>query len=230
MTERQPPAHGAKPYRERRAVGNLPIPGPGGSIYDRRIEHTDHRTASLREAVHDRLRPLRPHHREVLLRAAAIGREFDTDVLVESSGSTPARVRGALRAARAQQLIEPVGELPGRFRFRHALTRDAVYGELIAAQLRPLHREIASALERLASRRGSDLDELAYHWWAAGDADRGAFYNEAAGDRAANLHAAEDAIRSYRRALDVLPPRSPVRDRVECKIVALVTPPPGETA
>jgi predicted ATPase len=160
----------------------------------------------------------------VLLRAAAIGREFDSDLLAESSGSPPARVRAALRAACALQLIEPADGVRGRFRFRHALTRDAVYGELIASRLRPLHREIASALERLASRRGTGLEELAYHWWAAGDPDRGAFYNEAAGDRAAAVHALDEALCAYRRAIDVLPPRSAVRKRLQRKIGALATP------
>jgi predicted ATPase len=157
----------------------------------------------------------------MVLRAAAIGREFDCDLLAEASGVTKARVRAALRAASAQHLIEPVEEVPGGYRFRHALTREAVYGELIAEQLRPLHRAIGAALERLASRRSTEPEELAYHWWAAGDPDRGAFYNEAAGDRAAAVHAAGQAIDAYRRALDVLPARSPVRARLEEKIGAL---------
>jgi len=172
----------------------------------------------VRSTVHDRLSPLRGEHRDVLLRAAAIGREFDVDVLAELSRTSAARVRAALRAASRLQLVERVEGAAPRYRFRHALTRDAVYGELVASQLQPLHREIAFAIERLAARRRPELEELAYHWWAAGDAIRGARYNEEAGDRAAALHAHDQAVRAYRRALDVLPERSAVRARLERKI------------
>jgi adenylate cyclase len=179
------------------------------------------RSAVLSSALHARLRPLRPEQREVLMRAAAIGREFDEDVLAELAGTAPARIRAALRAASRLQLVAAVDGFPGRFQFRHALTRDAVYDALVASELRPLHREIGTALERLAARRRRDLDQLAYHWWAAGDAERGTRYNEEAGDRARALHANEHALMHYRRAADVAPAHSAARRRLQRKIVAL---------
>lgn len=157
----------------------------------------------------------------MLLRAAAIGRCFRLDLLTEVAGANPARVRAAVRAALRLQLIEPIPNVRGHYQFRHALTRDAVYGELVALQLRPLHREIGAALERLAARQSPDLAALAYHWWAAGDAERGARYNEAAGDRARAVHARDEALTSYRRALDVLPAMSAVRARIERKAAEL---------
>ena len=166
---------------------------------------------------------MRGEHREVLLRAAAIGREFDLDVLAELAQTSAARVRAALRAACRLQLVERVDGLAGLYRFRHALTRDAVYSELVASQLQPLHREIGFAIERLAQRREPELEELAYHWWAAGDPVRGARYNEQAGDRAAALFAHNQAVHAYRRALDVLPDRSAVRSRIERKIADILT-------
>jgi predicted ATPase len=130
-------------------------------------------------------------------------------------------MRAALRAACRLQLIEAVDGSAGRFQFRHALTRDAVYGALVASQLRPIHREIGSALERLAASRRANVEELAYHWWAAGDAERGARYNEEAGDRAGAFHAHDQALLHYRRAMDVLPPRSVARRRMQQKIDTL---------
>ena len=175
--------------------------------------------------MRERLLPLRSHDRDVLLCAAAVGSRFDLDLLVELHRSTPARVRAALRAGSNLQLIEPIPGETGRYQFRHALMRDAIYAELVAARLQPLHREIGAALERLAARRPANLDDLAYHWWAAGDAARGARYNEAAGDRAAALHAPEEARTSYRRALDLLPrSSSALRARLEAKAAALDDP------
>ena len=171
--------------------------------------------------LHERLRPLRAHHRQLLMHAAAIGRRFDADVLAAVVGRTPAQIRTALRRACTLQVLEVVDRKRGSFQFRHALTRDAIYDELVAAQLRPLHREIATALERLGDVRRASLEELAYHWWAAGDRRRGCRYNEEAGDRASAVHAEADALKHYGRALDLLGRRSAVRSRIEGKIRAL---------
>jgi predicted ATPase len=179
------------------------------------------RAEELRGVLHERLRPLRAHHRLLLMHAAAIGRRFDADVLAELVGRTPAQIRTALRRACSLQVLELVDRKRGSFQFRHALTRDAIYDELVAAQLRPLHREIGAALERLANVRHASLEELAYHWWAAGDLKRGCRYNEEAGDLASAVHAEADALKHYGRALDLLGRRSTVRRRIEGKIGAL---------
>ena len=44
-------------------------------------------------------------------------------------------------------------ECPGAFVFRHAITREILYHELLAFQTRTIHREIAERLERTARRR-----------------------------------------------------------------------------
>lgn len=171
--------------------------------------------------LHERLRPLRAHHRLLLMHAAAIGRRFDVDVLAAVVGRTPAQIRTTLRRACSLQVLEVVDRKRGTFEFRHALTRDAIYDELVAAQLRPLHREIGAALERISNARRASLEELAYHWWAAGDRRRGCRYNEEAGDRASAVHAEADALKHYGRALDLLGRRSAARTRIEGKIGAL---------
>ncbi len=184
-------------------------------------EHATGRSAALRGAVHERLRPLRAGQRDLLLHAAAIGRTFDVTVLAALVGQTPARVRRVLRIACTLQLVERVDGSPSRFQFRHALTRDAMYGELVAAQLQPLHREIGLALERVTAGDRTTVDELAYHWWAAGDPERGSRYNEEAGDRAGALYAEDDALTYYHRALELLPGRSAASRQLEAKIDAL---------
>jgi predicted ATPase len=181
------------------------------------------RTEEFRGVLHERLRPLRAQHRLLLMHAAAIGRRFDADVLAAVVGRTPTQIRTALRRACSLQVLEVVDRKRGTFAFRHALTRDAIYDELVAAQLRPLHREIGAALERLAKVRPASLEELAYHWWAAGDRRRGCRYNEEAGDRASAVHAEADALKHYARVLDFLGRRSAVRTRIEGKIGVLRT-------
>ena len=153
----------------------------------------------------------------MLMRAAAIGPRFDLAVLAGLTRDSPARVRASLASACLLQLVEPVDGVPDRFQFRHALTRDAVYRELVEAPLRRLHRTIARVLERLPEGRRPAVEELAYHWGAARDAARGARYNEEAGDRAAALYARDEALRYYRRAFE-LAAGADARTRIAAKV------------
>ena len=114
----------------------------------------------------------------------------------------------ALARAREAQLVEEMS--PSLFSFRHALTREAIYNEYLGAQVRPLHRTIALSLESEPAESGS-LESLAYHWWAADGGERAAHYNELAGDAAGSVHAHEDAIAFYERALEA--PAVEIRSR-----------------
>jgi DNA-binding CsgD family transcriptional regulator len=137
--------------------------------------------------------------RRVLAQAAVIGRTFDVELLARTLDLEIEKCLASLARARDLQLVEPV--TISTFRFRHALTREAVYSSFLEAQARPLHRTIAATLERMPEGARS-LENLAYHWWAGGDGERAARYNELAGDAAGTVHAHEDAIAFYERALE----------------------------
>ncbi len=146
--------------------------------------------------------------RAIVMRASVIGRRFHVAVLTATATFPEARVRAALERACALQLVvedDPAGE---RYAFRHALTRDVIYEELMKGRVRPLHGRIARVLERMVPSGEAALDDLAYHAWAAGDIRRGVRYNELAGDRAAAVHAPEDARTYYARARGLLPVES----------------------
>lgn len=153
---------------------------------------------ALRASVLERVRRLDRRARTILLCASVIGRRFDVAVLTATVTRTPADIRAALDHACGLQLLEADDAQGERFLFRHALTRDVLYAELLAARTRPLHRRIARALE---STFDAPLEDVAYHWWAAGDRRRGFRTNERAGDRAADVHANGVALVHYNRAL-----------------------------
>jgi DNA-binding NarL/FixJ family response regulator/tetratricopeptide (TPR) repeat protein len=148
----------------------------------------------------ERMRPLDDAERRVVTQAAVIGRTFGLDLLAATLGCDEAALLRALRRARNLQLVEEIE--PNVFRFRHGLTREAIYREFLSAELPPLHRAIAVALESAHENRRS-LEALAYHWWAAKDPAKTAHYNRLAGDEAATIYAHEDAIAFYERALEV---------------------------
>ncbi|MBD5635361.1 MAG: AAA family ATPase, partial [Candidatus Eremiobacteraeota bacterium] len=81
--------------------------------------------ATLRDTLLERLRPLDPEERRVVTQAAVIGRTFGMDLLATTLDVEPERLLPPLRRARDFQLVEEIA--PAVFRFRHALTREAIY-------------------------------------------------------------------------------------------------------
>ena len=156
--------------------------------------------------------------RVVIMRAAVIGRRFPVSLLVETACAPESKVRTALEEACALQLIgaeNPSGEF---YQFRHALTRDIIYSEVLTVRTRAFHRSIARAIERVRVNGNAQLEDLAYHSWAAGDVTRAVRYNELAGDNAAAVHAHDDARMYYIRARSLLQIDSTAYDRLTTKL------------
>lgn len=155
---------------------------------------------TIRAAVAERLTLLDSEARAVLSFAAIVGRRFEAAFIAGIADRPVPAVFDVLRAARDLQLVDEFPTDPPSFAFRHALSREAIYADMLVSEVRPLHRRIVSALER----RDSDetIADLGYHAWAARDPQRCVRYNERAGDRAEALHAYSDALRAYERALE----------------------------
>jgi DNA-binding CsgD family transcriptional regulator/tetratricopeptide (TPR) repeat protein len=165
---------------------------------------------SLRATVLERLASFDETTRRVVTTAAVVGRDFDVDLLARIGGASTAEILAALRSAlRAQLVVED--RRGAYFRFRHALTREIVYRELLLVEARTLHRRIAEALDG-----GAAPDEAAYHWWAGHVPERSIPENEAAGDRAGAMCAYADAATFYERAASLA--SDDVRDGIVRKL------------
>jgi len=134
------------------------------------------------EAVARRLADLPAPTRAALHAAAVLGRRFDWPLLAAVTGASDAEVVAALRPAIGAQLVV---EEPDGFRFRHALTREAVLGDLMGPQRARL---AGQALEALVQKHpelpGSWCELAADLAEAAGDTARAAGLLLMAGRRA----------------------------------------------
>ncbi|MBV9718821.1 MAG: AAA family ATPase [Candidatus Eremiobacteraeota bacterium] len=155
---------------------------------------------SVRGAVLARAAMLADREREILSMAAVLGERFSIERLVSLLGGDRDEVLKALERARSLQLVYDSPEAQGTIAFRHALTQEVLYDELLAERLRPLHETIARELE-LSSDPSAVSVELAHHWRRAGNRALSARYAEIAGDRAFAIGAMADAILYYERAL-----------------------------
>ncbi|HET8975732.1 MAG TPA: protein kinase [Solirubrobacterales bacterium] len=160
----------------------------------------------VREVVGRRLDRLSAETNQALRVAAAIGREFDGELLIRVAGLSPAQLLAAANEAVAERLVTDQGG--GRYSFAHALVRDTVYEEISPVQRSQLHERIGLALEELCDDDPSErLGELAHHFLAAaprGDLAKTIEYAERAGEQDMEQLAYEEAVDVYSRALEVL--------------------------
>jgi DNA-binding NarL/FixJ family response regulator len=92
-------------------------------------------------------------------------------------------------------------ESEGRAAFRHALTREALYGDIPWTRRRALHRVLADRLEAAQAPPAT----VAEHWLSARDLPRARPALLSAFDNACAVHAYRDALGFGRRALEVWP-------------------------
>ena len=161
----------------------------------------------VKEVIGKRLSRFDDRTNEVLAVAAVLGREFDSQLLVEVAGVDGDDVWDALEQAEARRLVLPVPDRPHRRIFQHALVRSTLYDEIPTTRRLRLHRRIGEALERRASAGAAHIEELAHHWCEAaalGDVERALRWTNAAADAAFARLAYEEAAGHYQRALTVL--------------------------
>ena len=162
----------------------------------------------VREAIRRRLAPLPPECAAMLAVAAVVGREFDLGCVERACELPAGRLFELIAEAVTAEIVEPVGDGLGRYRFAHALIRETLYDDLAPVRRIDLHGAVGRALER---RYGNDrepyLAELAHHFLAAapgGAVSRAVDYCTRAAERASRLLASEEAVVHYQRALEAL--------------------------
>ncbi len=112
---------------------------------------------TVRHAILLRVQRLEEQQVGILETAAILGRTFDAQMLLSVSGEPDSVVHGAIEAAMAQQLIEEDTRHPGRYRWRHALTQEAIYAEIVTPRRQAIHSRVAEVLGEDESTRSVDL-------------------------------------------------------------------------
>ncbi len=169
-------------------------------MWDRKPLADLHIPRTVQVAVQRRLDPLSPAARALILPAAVAGRRFDFAVLQAVTGQEEAALVEAIKELIAAGLV--IEESADIFAFRHALTREAVYADLLARERRALHRATAAAIERVyAGALEAPLADLSYHYRQAGAWAQVLDYAARAGRRALALPAPRAAAVELGHAL-----------------------------
>jgi tetratricopeptide (TPR) repeat protein len=181
--------------------------------------------ADLSSVLRRRLEAASPHAREVAGLAAAVGRDFTLDLLTEASDLNVDTVVRSVDELWRQGIFR---EQPSGYDFSHDLVRDAAYASVSPPQRWLLHRRIAQSLQILHGEREDEVAaQLAEQYDRGGRPDRARHYYRRAAQLAAAVFANSEAVRCFRRCLELVAqqPAGRARDEEELDVLLEMAPP-----
>ncbi len=171
--------------------------------------------------VQRRLAMLPPDAHSVLAVAAVIGQEFSREVLRQAIA--PDWGIEPLEAALRSSIVNEVPRAFGRYRFTHALVREALYEEIGTSERAVIHRRVGEALEQMqGTNPPSDLAEIAFHYTEGAspeEFEKAIIYAKRAGERAVDQFAWEEASTQFRDALTLLKQREARTANERCQLL-----------
>lgn len=169
---------------------------------------------TLQSTILSRVDRLEGRLKYLLESAAVIGGIFRRRVL-EQAQEEERVLDDALSELEERALIRTESTGPGEvYSFKHVLTQQIVYQNILRRRRSRLHGKIADAIESLYQDSiGEHLEQLAHHNDQAGKTGKAVEYLLRAGGKAQDAYLNEAALDHYQRVLDLLAASSSPPDR-----------------
>jgi class 3 adenylate cyclase/tetratricopeptide (TPR) repeat protein len=160
---------------------------------------------TVQNVVLRRLDRLNPDWREILRRAAVIGREF-SQMILEELVDSEVDLNATLAELEELGFVRLLRDKPHSvFSFKHVIIQNVAYETLLLKQRRDLHGRVARSIEQQSGGRPEEYCEsLAYHYARDDNIDRAVHYLEQAGERAARSFALHSARDQFAEALHLI--------------------------
>jgi class 3 adenylate cyclase len=162
--------------------------------------------ATVQAILAARIDRLAPGDKRLLQGAAVVGKDVPFRLLEAIADEPEERLREALARLQGAEFLYEARLFPElEYTFKHALTHEVAYGDLLQDRRRTLHAEVLQAIERLYSDRlGEYVERLAHHALHGELREKAVDYLRQAGLKAASRSALHDARGSFEQALRVL--------------------------
>jgi len=157
---------------------------------------------SLQGILNRRLDQLSPSTRALMQAAAVLGRQFEVELLAETTDTPVATAREDLREAVDHQVLEEIGH--GAFRFLHDKLLEACYAQIPDERRPQLHAAAARAIERRVASNAdapSAFAQLAHHYRHAGNKPKALEYIDKAATEA--LAKSAESVRELQKITGV---------------------------
>lgn len=179
----------------------------------------------VQAVIAGRLAQLSAPARELAGLAAAIGRAFTLDMLIEAGRADEDRVVQALDELWQKRIVREQGA--NSYDFSHDKLREVTYAEISAPQRRLLHRRIARTFETIYANALDPISgQIAAHYERAGHTEQALLYYQRAAAVAQGVYANADAIALLVRGLALLEqlPPGAQRDMQELSLQLALAP------
>ncbi len=175
------------------------IPGHAVDAADVTVPET------IQQVLAARIDRLSADQKAAIQLAGVLGREFTLE-LAGQIWDANVPLEGRLQELKGLEFFRERHDAAERtFVFKHALTREVAYNGIPPARRRHLHGRAGAALEHSqASQRFEHWELLAYHYSHSAEPARAIPYLAAAGDRARDRYANEEAITVYSQAVSLI--------------------------
>ena len=154
---------------------------------------------TVESLVATRIDRLAPGDRALLRWASVLGISFSGALIADVLEGDPTSASDSEAWDRLVEFVERDPDIPGAFRFRHALIRDGAYEGLSFKRRRELHGRVAEVLEE---RDPEGVELLSLHFHRAERPSEAWTYSRDAGERAQAKWAQLEAAQFYERALE----------------------------
>ncbi len=168
--------------------------------------------STVRESVRARVQRLSPDAQASLAVAAAAGQCFDFGLVRALRGIDDESLERHIKELVEHQLVLEADETGETYSFRHALTREVVYDDLLIRERKRLHRAIATAL---LARGDTDDAVVAHHLLAAGENAAAVPHLLESAGRALRAEAPRESAGHLERAIEIGVPEAQLPEILE---------------
>jgi class 3 adenylate cyclase/tetratricopeptide (TPR) repeat protein len=173
-------------------------------------ESLDQLPGTLKSLILTRFDGLDEELRQILQKAAVLGRSFPLSLLQALSPANPEATVTYLYELKNRLFLaeDPFNREPG-FTFYHALIQEAIYDMILKRDRRTLHGQVGQVIEwGQFYNEDERVEALGYHYAHSSEPFKAIPYLIAAADNAGRRSAHETAIEHYRRALMLMAEQS----------------------
>ena len=175
---------------------------------------------TIQEVILARVDPQPPRAKEVLQAGAVIEREFDFQLIKQVTQFSEPELLSNVSLLKASELLYERGIYPqSSYIFKHALTREVVYGSILTKRRKEIHEAVAKAMEQIyQSNLAEHLCTLCDHFMAGENYEQGEIYANLAAQKALKAGSLQDAIDQTIKRITCLE-RLPLTDERQKKII-----------
>ncbi len=153
-------------------------------------------TGGIQRIIARRLQRVPEGARPLLAAAGVLGRQLDLPILHKFDPKTNIETWLTLCGDAGVLAVQE-----GKWRFAHDKLREQVIASLAEPTRKTVHRQIGEAIEAVYPNVADQFPALAFHWDAAGDAEKARMYMSLAGEQALAAGSFTAAIGFFERAL-----------------------------